>query len=164
MMPEAERMELDLDLQLACADAALPTLERFDAWARAAIGAARPVAALTIRLVESEESQALNRDYRGIDRPTNVLSFPFEVPPGIDPEDPVQALLGDLVICPAVVRREAREQGKDETAHWAHMVVHGILHLLDYDHITEAGASEMEALETRILGGLGFPPPYDDET
>lgn len=157
-------LDLELDLQHACAASdALPAREAFEHWARAALGERRASAALTIRLVEPEESRALNRQYRGIDRPTNVLSFPCELPPGIDPDDPVHALLGDLVICPEVVQREALEQGKSVRAHWAHMTVHGILHLLDYDHITEAEATRMESLETVILGGLGFPPPYDDD-
>lgn len=111
---------------------------------------------MTIRLVEPDESQTFNRDYRGKDKPTNVLSFPFETPPGLD-EFP---LLGDLVICHAVVAREASEQGKALFHHYAHMVVHGTLHLLGYDHIDDADAEAMEALEREILASFDVPDPY----
>ncbi|MGL5337628.1 MAG: rRNA maturation RNase YbeY, partial [Aeromonas veronii] len=93
--------------------------------------------------------------YRGKDKPTNVLSFPFEAPPGLE-----LPLLGDLVICRQVVEREAEEQGKPLMAHWAHMVVHGSLHLLGYDHIEDEEAEEMEALERDIMQELGFADPY----
>ena len=114
---------------------------------------------LSLRLVDEAESADLNQRYRGKAGPTNVLSFPFEPPPGI--KGP--RYLGDLVICVPVVVREAAEQGKATEAHWAHLVVHGVLHLLGYDHLDETEAQEMEALETRLLANLGFPPPYADE-
>ena len=101
--------------------------------------------------------QALNRDYRGKDCPTNVLSFPMELP-----EEFNMPMLGDLVICAPVVAREAEEQGKSPESHWAHMVVHGVLHLQGYDHQNSAEAEEMESLERRILAGLGYPDPYGD--
>ncbi|SEM12428.1 rRNA maturation RNase YbeY [Halomonas daqiaonensis] len=110
---------------------------------------------LTIRFVDDAESQALNRDYRGRDRPTNVLSFPFESPPGI-----TLALLGDLVICHPVVVREAAEQDKSLRAHYAHMVVHGTLHLLGHDHEEDTEAEAMEAIEREILASLGIADPY----
>ncbi len=110
---------------------------------------------LVIRVVDEAESSALNRDYRGRDRPTNVLSFPFEAPPPIE-----SYLIGDLVICAPVVAREALAQGKAAKAHWAHMVVHGVLHLLGFDHPSDAEAESMEALEREIQGGLGYPDPY----
>lgn len=113
---------------------------------------------LTIRLVGSEESQALNYQYRGKNKPTNVLSFPFEVPVGV----PLQ-LVGDLVICIPVVTAEAEEQGKTPQAHWAHMVIHGCLHLLGYDHINDEEAEEMEGIERRLLAELGYPDPYLNE-
>lgn len=112
---------------------------------------------LTIRLVDAEESQALNSQYRGRDYPTNVLSFPFDA----EIELPVQ-LLGDLVICVPVVQQEATEQGKSSMAHWTHMVVHGTLHLLGYDHIEDSEAEEMEALERLILAELDIADPYLD--
>jgi probable rRNA maturation factor len=113
---------------------------------------------LSSRLVDEAESADLNQRYRGKTGPTNVLSFPFEPPPGTRG----RKYLGDLAICAPVVAREAVEQGKDLEAHWAHLVVHGVLHLLGYDHLEEPEAQVMEALETRILGELGFPPPYED--
>jgi probable rRNA maturation factor len=153
-------IELAVDLQLGPGGADAPTLVDLRRWVAAALEGRRGRAELTIRVVGEAEAGDLNRRYRGQDRPTNVLSFPFDAPPGIDPEDPIHDLLGDLVICADLVRREAREQGKEEGAHWAHLVVHGVLHLLDYDHLTDEQAAEMEGLETVILGGLGFPPPY----
>lgn len=129
--------------------AALPVRKRRQ---RAAV-ATRP--ALCVRVVGSAESRRLDRDYRGKDKPTNVLSFPSS------PEERVASgALGDLVICAPVVAREAREQRKTLGAHWAHMVVHGTLHLLDYDHERPRDARAMEALEVEILRGLGFHDPY----
>jgi len=117
-------------------------------WASAARGRAR--GEVTVRIVGPAESRALNRRYRKKDRPTNVLSFPYD-----DPGE-----LGDVVICAAVVNREAREQGKRPAAHWAHMVVHGVLHLRGYDHIRPADAKVMEGRERAILARLSFPDPY----
>jgi len=125
-------------------------------WARAALaGLRRRSVAVGVRIVGSREGRALNRRYRGKDRPTNVLSFPFEAPPGTRTD-----VLGDLVICAPVVRREARAEHKDERAHWAHLVVHGILHLRGYDHDNARAAARMEGREIRILRRLGFPNPY----
>ncbi|MFY9976155.1 MAG: rRNA maturation RNase YbeY [Chromatiaceae bacterium] len=154
-------MELELDLQVPHPGAEVPTLAEFRRWVGAALQRSRARAELTVRVVDEAEIRALNRRFRGQDKATNVLSFPFEVPPGIDADEPVYDLLGDLVICADLVRREAQEQGKPVAAHWAHLVVHGVLHLLDYDHIADDEAAEMEALETAILGELGFPPPYE---
>lgn len=150
-------LELELDLQNACNSQQLPSEAQFELWVRTALGNTMPQAELTIRLVESEESRTLNHSYRGKDKPTNVLSFPFEAPPGVE-----LPLLGDLVICAEVVENEAAEQHKTLEAHWAHMVVHGCLHLLGYDHIEDAEAEEMEALETELLQGLGFADPYQE--
>lgn len=110
---------------------------------------------ITVRCVESEESQQLNHDYRGKNKPTNVLSFPFE-----SPAEFFVPLLGDLVICADVVRIEAQQQNKTVLAHWAHMIVHGCLHLLGYDHINDSEADEMESLEIKILRQLGYNNPY----
>jgi len=151
-------VNLELDLQLATDAAGLPAEGDFHRWVEAALAGRRDEAELTIRLVDEDEGRELNRDYRGRDYATNVLSFPFETPPGMD-ELP---LLGDLVVCVPVVRREAAEQGKPEAAHWAHLVVHGSLHLLGYDHQEEAAAEAMETLETEILRRLGYPDPYQD--
>jgi len=153
-------MDLDLDLQVATQAPDLPAAADFARWAAAALEGRRERAAVTIRIVDPAEGQALNLRFRGQDRPTNVLSFPFEAPPGLPAGAGLDALLGDLVICAALVSTEALEQGKAVCAHWAHLVVHGVLHLLDYDHLTDTDAQLMEGLETAILVGLGFPPPY----
>ena len=125
-------------------------------WACAALkGLRRRRAALGVRIVGATEAASLNSRFRHKHYPTNVLSFPFEAPPGVRSE-----LLGDLVICAPVVRREARAQGKPLRAHWAHMIVHGILHLRGYDHGNRQDAAAMENREIRILKDLGFTNPY----
>ncbi len=145
-----------LDLQLACeSEAGLPEEALFQRWLDAAVIPFQEDAEVTVRLVDEPESHELNLTYRGKDKSTNVLSFPFEAPPGIE-----LPLLGDLVICRQVVEQEAQEQGKPLEAHWAHMVVHGSLHLLGYDHIEDDEAEEMEALETEIMLALGYADPY----
>lgn len=156
-------MELFVDLQIASDNEdTLPELASLEQWVSAAIVAGseelREEAELTVRIVDNEESQQLNLQYRGKDKPTNVLSFPFQNPPGI-----TLPLLGDLVICKQVVENEAVQQNKTLTEHWAHMVIHGTLHLLGYDHIVENEAVEMETLETEILIKLGFADPYLSE-
>ncbi len=149
-------MSIELDLQLAVEnEAGLPTLEDFSAWLEAAVTPFQTQAEVTIRIVDTAESHQLNLEYRGKDKPTNVLSFPFEAPPGIELD-----LLGDLIICRQVVEQEAVEQNKPLKAHWAHMVVHGSLHLLGYDHIEDDEAEEMESLETELMQKLGFEDPY----
>lgn len=149
-------MSIELDLQLAVEDeSGLPSEANFATWLEAAITPFQEQAEVTIRIVDSEESHQLNMDYRGKDKPTNVLSFPFEAPPGMELD-----LLGDLVICRQVVEQEASEQNKPLLAHWAHMVVHGSLHLLGYDHIKDDEAEEMESLETELMQKLGFEDPY----
>jgi probable rRNA maturation factor len=148
---------IELDLQIACKNENLPSFEHFQTWVHAALSRFNKPFELTIRLVEREESQQLNSQYRHKNSPTNVLSFPFEVPDGIDLN-----LLGDLIICVDVVEKEADEQKKTINAHWAHMVVHGCLHLLGYDHVDDDEAEEMETLETSIVTQLGFSPPYQE--
>ncbi|WP_413734714.1 rRNA maturation RNase YbeY [Sodalis sp. RH21] len=145
-----------LDLQLACSDpAGLPDEAAFTRWLEGVLPQFQPEAEVTIRLVDEAESHELNLTYRGKDKSTNVLSFPFEAPPQVE-----LPLLGDLVICRQVVEREAAEQAVALEAHWAHMVVHGCLHLLGYDHILDDEAEEMEALEAEIMQSLGYPDPY----
>ena len=152
---------LELDLQIASEAPHLPTESDVAGWITAALRQAGYQAPddmpteMTVRIVDHEESQELNNTYRGKDNPTNVLSFPFEAP-----EDIPLALLGDLVICAPVVAQESQEQNKPLQAHWAHMVVHGTLHLLGFDHIEDDAAAEMEALEVQILDNLGFADPY----
>ncbi|PVZ85932.1 rRNA maturation RNase YbeY [Serratia sp. S1B] len=145
-----------LDLQLACAsNEGLPPESQFQRWLDAVLPQFQEQSEVTVRLVDEAESHQLNLTYRGKDQPTNVLSFPFEAPAGIE-----LPLLGDLVICRQVVEREAVEQQKTLEAHWAHMVVHGSLHLLGYDHIEDEQAEEMESLETEIMQEMGYPDPY----
>lgn len=145
---------IELDLQLAGEFENVPRAEEFQAWA-AAVLHDLDEAELTVRVVDREESHLLNQTYRGKDGPTNVLSFPAELPEGID-----LPLLGDIVICAPLVCDEATEQGKAAQAHWAHLLIHGVLHLLGYDHQHEEQAEEMESIEIRLLGKLGYANPY----
>jgi probable rRNA maturation factor len=147
-MKNAASRRLDLSVQYACNRGGLPLRADFVRWARAALTGGGQI---TIRLVESEEGRVLNNDYRGKDYATNVLSFPYETKPTVQ---------GDLVICPAVVAREAAEQGKPLAAHYAHLTVHGILHLQGRDHDNEHDAQAMEDEERKILAALGYPDPY----
>ncbi|MDX1304458.1 rRNA maturation RNase YbeY [Photobacterium sp.] len=152
-------MAIYLDLQHATeSQEGLPSEVEFQCWLDAAVTPFQADAEVTIRLVDEEESHALNHEYRGKDKSTNVLSFPFDAPPGIELD-----LLGDLIICRQVVEKEAAEQNKPLNAHWAHMVVHGSLHLLGYDHIEDDEAEEMESLETEIMVKMGFTDPYAEE-
>ncbi|HEI8949900.1 TPA: rRNA maturation RNase YbeY [Morganella morganii] len=148
-----------LDLQIACENTDnLPSEAQFQRWIDGVLPMFQEESEVTIRLVDEAESHELNLTYRGMDKPTNVLSFPFEVPPEIE-----LPLLGDLIICRQVVEREAAEQEKTKEEHWAHMVIHGCLHLLGYDHIEDDEAEEMEGLETEILKKLGYSDPYITE-
>ena len=124
-------------------------------WAAEALGARAAGTEIAVQVVSPAAIRLLNQRYRGKDKPTNVLSFPAAAPPGARPRP-----LGDIVICPAVLKREAREQGKAERAHWAHLVVHGTLHLVGYDHENDADASRMERREIAVLRRLGYPNPY----
>lgn len=142
-----------VDLQLASRESGIPSAEDFERWAKSALQ--HNHGELTIRVVDRPESRTLNRDYRDKDKPTNVLSFPFEAP-----EHLPSRYLGDLVICAPVVIAEAEEQGKPVISHWAHMVIHGMLHLQGYDHQTDSQAEQMEQLEQQIMASLGYPDPY----
>ncbi|MCC8378194.1 MULTISPECIES: rRNA maturation RNase YbeY [unclassified Xenorhabdus] len=145
-----------LDLQIACEKPeGLPEEVLFQNWLEGVLPQFQAESEVTIRLVDEAESHELNLTYRGKDKPTNVLSFPFEAPPEVE-----LPLLGDLIICRQVVEKEAQEQQKTVEEHWAHMVIHGCLHLLGYDHIEDEEAEEMESLETEILGKMGYPDPY----
>lgn len=151
-------MTLLLDIQNPESYAAIPAEADLLRWAQAA-WQGEGEAGVVVRIVAEAESQQLNRAYRDKDYPTNVLSFPFDPPP-IPLDEEETDYLGDLVICQPVMEREAREQAKTVEQHWAHLLIHGLLHLQGYDHITDAEAGEMEALETAILAKLGFPDPY----
>jgi probable rRNA maturation factor len=145
----AKRPLLDLTVQYAITARGAPSEDDFRAWAGSALA---HDARITVRLVGLAEGRALNRAYRGKDYATNVLSFVLN-------DSPPYA--GDLALCAPVVAREAREQGKNLAAHYAHLTVHGVLHLQGYDHENGRAAKNMEALETRILRRLGYPDPYD---
>lgn len=149
-------MNLCLDIQNASSGVEPPPAATLEQWVRAALDGRRDDAELSLRIVDEDEIAQLNARYRGKDYPTNVLSFPSDLPPELELPH-----LGDIVICAGVVEREACEQHKSSAAHWAHMVVHGTLHLLGYDHIDDAEAAEMEGLETDILQRLAFPNPYE---
>jgi probable rRNA maturation factor len=150
----ASALNIELCLQNASSAEHVPTAADFEKWLGVALQEL-PAAILTIRIVDEAESADLNQRYRQKVGATNVLSFPADLPDEID-----LPLLGDLVICAPLVQAEARLQGKPLDAHWAHLVIHGSLHLLGYDHIETAEAEEMESLEIRLLQQLGLPDPY----
>ncbi|PCJ38737.1 MAG: rRNA maturation RNase YbeY [Moraxellaceae bacterium] len=151
----------NIDLTASAAD--------FQQWINTAIScassqatdtSAQPSAAfdITVRVVSNDEAKQLNSTYRNKDYATNVLSFPFEAPEGVQVN-----LLGDIVICSSVVNKEAQEQHKTAQSHWAHLTIHGTLHLLGFDHIDDNDAHEMEAIEVNAMAKLGFPDPYQDQ-
>ena len=146
---------ITVDLQIASEKDNLPSAEQVQLWAQTALLPYNKPFELTVRIVDEDESRELNHQYRGKDKPTNVLSFPFEVPEGIELD-----LLGDLIVCADVVEKESIEQNKPLFAHWAHMIIHGCLHLLGFDHINEDEANEMEAIEIKLLAELGYSNPY----
>ena len=148
-------MNLSIDIQKACASEDSPDEDSIKRWVSAAIRDERDECELSIRIVDEQESADFNQRYRGKSGATNVLSFPFDA---VTPEP--LPILGDLVICAPVVAREASEQLKTIDAYWAHIVTHGVLHLLGYDHIEDHDAEQMESLETAIMLVLDFPPPY----
>ena len=148
-------MYLLLSVQRVARTPGMPRTPSIAQWARAALnGSGSGRATVTVRLVDEAESATLNKRYRGKKGPTNVLSFSYDTLAG------APGLNGDLVICAPLVAREAAQQNKPLRAHWAHLVVHGILHLRGYDHVQEKDAQTMEALEVRVLKRLGFPDPY----
>lgn len=147
-------MNLHVDIQTACSDP-VPDEDDIRRWIQTALQGRQQDSEISLRLVSEPEMTELNRHYRGKSGSTNVLSFPADLPEGLD-----LPLLGDIVICAAVVEREAKAQHKPTQAHWAHMTIHGILHLLGYDHITTTEAEQMETLETQLLDTLGIPCPY----
>ena len=144
----------DLAAELSSSDDDVPEPEMIQSWAAAAYSSGAPAIA-SIYVATSEEIQQLNKQYRDKDKATNVLSFPMQSPEEVDVH-----LLGDIALCAAVIKQEASQQSKTQAAHWAHMVVHGMLHLQGYDHINDDEAETMEQLEVEILGRLGFSNPY----
>ncbi len=150
-------MPLQIDLQVETSLEHVPSEAEFNGWAQVAWDDSD--AGVVLRIVDHAESQTLNRAYRAKDYPTNVLSFPYDPPP-IPLDEGELDYLGDLIMCAPVVLQEAQAQGKTLKQHWAHLLIHGLLHLQDYDHITDTEAEEMEALEIQLLAKLGFPNPY----
>jgi probable rRNA maturation factor len=144
-----------VDIQIASDAKFIPSQEDFFNWVTIATGDKKSNAEVSIRIVDKIESQSLNKQYRDIDKPTNVLSFPAEFPEGVD-----IPFIGDIVICAPIVEAEAKLQNKSITAHWAHITIHGVLHLLGYDHIEDDEAEIMEALEVKYLAQLDISSPY----
>ena len=155
-------MKLNIDIQVASSGESLPDASRIERWVRAVFEHKdlrhQHEAELSIRIVDADEGHQLNRQYRGKDKPTNVLSFPADLPEGID-----LPLIGDIVVCAPVVAQEAQEQDKTLESHWAHMIVHGTLHLLGYDHVNESDAQVMETTESDIITSMNYPSPYEQE-
>jgi len=157
-----------VDLQIVSASKELPTLAQLEQWAQLALRIADSEAEITIRIVDDEESNELNLQYRGKDKPTNVLSFPFEKPEFDDPELAAEMAaelgdvnyLGDLVVNAQLVAQEAIQQHKNVIDHWAHLVIHGTLHLQGFDHIEDDEAEAMETLEVQLLATLNITNPY----
>lgn len=145
-----------VDVQYAVSADGIPGAGSIQQWAEQALPAEKATAELSVRIVDEAEITALNRQYRGKDGPTNVLSFPYEAIPGVSTK-----LLGDIVICAPVVAGESIAQEKPLEAHWAHLVIHGVLHLLGHDHQKDDTASRMESLEIELLDGLGYGNPYE---
>jgi probable rRNA maturation factor len=156
--PERIAPQLSLAVQYAVAEPAVPTRAQFRRWVKATLANHRAAqAAITLRVVGSAEGRRLNTRYRRQRRATNVLSFGY----GTEPSSRRPKILsGDIVLCAPVIAREARAQGKTLAAHYAHLTVHGMLHLQGYDHQRDSDANRMERLETAILGRLGWPNPY----
>jgi len=151
-------MPYRIDVEVNSSNTKIPSIENIELWISTALQSDElNQAEVSVYIVDEAESQELNTQYRGKDKPTNVLSFPADIPDEVG-----VPLLGDLVVCAPVVEREAQEQGKTLEAHWAHMLVHGTLHLLGYDHIEDDEAEVMEALETRLITQLNFPAPYTE--
>jgi len=140
-----------------------PSIDEFQSWANMALINEKEVQ-VSLRVVGEEESQSLNKEYRNKDKSTNVLSFPMEIPQALVDEIDMPVILGDLIICAPVVEQEARQQNKTSKAHWAHMVIHGMLHLQGYDHISDEQAEEMESLEIKLLQQLGIENPYGHDS
>lgn len=149
---------IHVHVQQATEAAYIPDAQAFQRWIQAATEGRISTAEVSIRIIDDQEMQALNLLYRYQNKPTNVLSFPMDNPEFVD-----VPLLGDVVLCAQVICKEAEQQGKSAEAHWAHMVVHSILHLLGFDHEEPEQAEEMEGIETQIMQGLGYPAPYGDK-
>jgi len=156
-------MPVELEVQRATSSVSVPGDVQFQHWVEAAVAGKGRDLTLVIRIVDEQEARRFNRDYRNKDQATNVLSFPAELPAGL-PAEIRKTQIGDLLICAPVVAREAKQQHRQEIDHWAHLTIHGTLHLLGYDHLQAEEALAMESLETEILQDLGISDPYQDLT
>jgi probable rRNA maturation factor len=154
-----KRPSVDLSIQRATVETKTPGDEQFREWVETVLAERHDQPVLCIRLVDEEDGRRFNREFRDKDYATNILSFPAELPPGL-PSAVAGSQLGDLLICAPVVIREAKEQGKAVINHWAHLTIHGLLHLLGYDHEQLKEATIMEQKEIEILDGLGIADPY----
>lgn len=160
MIPGIESLELSVDVQVASSSGNVPADEHIESCVNDVLKQVdyNDSVEISVRIVDEDESRGLNKEYRGKDQPTNVLSFAADI--GAYAPDDTARPLGDIVICAPVVEHEASEQGKSLADHWAHLVVHGTLHLLGFDHESDAGAMEMEAIEREILAARGVADPY----
>ena len=156
-------MQAELEIQRATTLTSTPSDEQFQHWVNAVPSDLNQTVQLSIRIVDEPEAQRFNCDYRNRDYATNVLSFPADLPEGL-PAEVRRSQIGDLLICAPVVVREALERRRPEADHWAHLTIHGVLHLLGYDHEKDAEAFIMESMETEILRTLGVPDPYLEKT
>jgi len=145
-----------LCLQFSTEVTSLPSEKEFESWIMPVLSHEKAQGEITLRFVDEAESQHLNFEFRKKNKPTNVLSFPCQLPKELP-----FSILGDLVFCAPLVIKEAQEQGKSLTAHWAHLSIHGVLHLLGYDHVDPLEAESMETLEIEFMKQLGFPNPYE---
>ncbi len=147
-----------LDFQVVSESQQLPTPEQFKIWVDAVLTDTSQDSEIVIRIVDEAEMIQFNEQYRGKKGATNILSFPFDSPEGADSQ-----LLGDLLVCAPIVELEAKQQNKALDHHWAHMIIHGVLHLIGYDHINDMDAEEMEALEIKILIKIKIDNPYEEQ-
>ena len=148
-----------LDFQVVSKSKSLPSKEQFQCWVDAILSDESQNSEIVIRIIDEAEMILFNEQYRDKKGPTNILSFPFDVPEGIESD-----LLGDLLVCAPIVEKESQQQKKILDHHWAHMIVHGVLHLLGYDHINESDAEEMETLEIEILIKIKIENPYEEKS
>ena len=155
--------ELTIDFQNQAMQVHLPSAETLQTWVSLVLDTEQRAGDIAVSFVDDALSQNLNSRYRSKDRPTNVLSFPAEIPPGLPPNMAAEVGLGDLVLCVPVLLEEAQQQDKSAIDHCAHLVIHGVLHLLGYDHIEDADAEQMEAKERALLAQLGVSDPYATE-
>lgn len=146
---------IKITIQALTSNTFIPSRYFLQRWVNKALSKQVGTNAVNIRLVSKKESAALNSTYRHKNDPTNILSFPFEPPPGVS-----SAFLGDLVICAPLVNQQAKQQAKTPLTHWAHLVIHGCLHLIGYDHVHDKDATKMETLEIQLLEDLGYENPY----